>query len=122
MGDKDLTPTIGRDQGRFVKGMSGNPTGKSLSAHNFAHRCRVLSPRMLELAVAIAEDNEHPQQFSAIKFVVERAHGKPIETVDVTTTQKVSWAALALEAQKAMDAKEAITVIPTEVPEAETVE
>lgn len=122
MGDKDLTPTTGRDQGRFVKGMVGNPSGKGVTAHAFGRRCRVFGPRMLELAVKIAENEDHPKQMEAIKFVVDRGYGKPIETVDVTTTQKVSWAALALEAQKAMDAKEAITVVPTEVVEAETVE
>jgi Flp pilus assembly CpaF family ATPase len=103
MRDDDLTPALRQSDGKFAKGYSGNKSGKAISAHNFARRCRTYAPRMLELAVKIAENEEHPKQMEAIKFVVERAHGKPPEQIDMKVETQTTWAVLALQAQRVID-------------------
>ncbi len=71
-------------KGGWKKGQSGNPLGRSSSTEEFLKLVREAAPKAFERMQQIALDVNHQDNFKAIQWIVERAHGKPNQSVELT--------------------------------------
>jgi hypothetical protein len=71
---------------RFKPGQSGNPGGMPKAIVEVARAARLHTPEMLDILVSIARDKDATTsaRVSAAQYVVDRAWGRPKESVTVT--------------------------------------
>ena len=86
-----------RDNGRFVKGVSGNPGGKPKQENEIIRLCRDASPMAVQAIINILErdDASNQDKLRAAEFIVNRAYGKPRETVEATVKHSLEELVLA---------------------------
>ena len=84
--------------GRFPKGMSGNPSGKPSDLKAITELARSRAPEMLKALAEIALDTSQPvfARISAAQHVLDRGLGKPTASVDLNVTDAQRTAELAL--------------------------
>lgn len=68
----------------FKPGQSGNPGGRPKSDSEFLKLVREAAPNALKRMQEIASDKKHFDNFNAVKWILERAHGKPSQSLEVS--------------------------------------
>lgn len=74
-------------KGRFVKGSSGNAGGRTKLPDDLKQAFREASPMALETLkrVLLDEDAKDSDKIRAAEIVLDRAYGKPTQSVNVDT-------------------------------------
>jgi hypothetical protein len=103
----DSLPVIRDATGRFLKGSSGNISGRPNDLKVIVELARSRCPEMIAALTAIALDKEQPvfARIQAAQRVLDRGLGKPLAAVavDVTdTTQRTAEMATLLSVLGAM--------------------
>jgi hypothetical protein len=85
----------------FEKGQSGNPNGrpKAISLDEIRNIARRKAPGMVDLLARIAEDEEQPAaaRVAAANHVLDRAYGKPPQSLADEDGNILEWVALLAE-------------------------
>jgi hypothetical protein len=85
----------------FEKGQSGNPNGrpKAISLDEIRNIARRKAPGMVDLLASIAEDEEQPAaaRVAAANHVLDRAYGKPPQSLADEDGNILEWVALLAE-------------------------
>lgn len=71
---------------QFKKGQSGNPNGARTAWAFYEKRVRALTPEILDRLVQILKEGKDKDALKAAELLLERAWGKAIEQVQVTST------------------------------------
>lgn len=86
---------------KFEKGRSGNPNGrpKAISLDELRNIARRKSTGMVNLLADIAEDEKQPAaaRVAAANHILDRAYGKPPQTLGDEDGEMISWVALLAE-------------------------
>jgi hypothetical protein len=84
MGAAISKKTVGRP---FVKGQSGNPNGRPKMPKDLKEAFKAASPKALEILKKILADPEakDSDRLRAAEIILDRAYGKPAQSVDITT-------------------------------------
>ncbi|MDD2649240.1 MAG: DUF5681 domain-containing protein [Eubacteriales bacterium] len=75
------------EKGRFIKGASGNSTGRPKTPEEFKRLAKEKSIDTLKAVIAIIEKpeiNEAKDIISAARLIIEYAYGKPQQDVSAT--------------------------------------
>jgi hypothetical protein len=88
---KTSSPSPARINGRFAKGVSGNPGGKPKELRGIQHLARTHAQRMIEVLAEIAENEKATPAARATCAValLDRGFGKPKETIDANISNAV---------------------------------
>lgn len=72
--------------GRFVAGQSGNPGGRPKIPEDVKMAFRALVPEAVEILGAIMRNPKEktPYRIEAIKTILDRAYGKPVQAQDIS--------------------------------------
>lgn len=71
----------------FVKGQSGNPSGRPKGAKGLAERIRLKTRNLQDLVdtmVQIAQNGEDSDRINAIKWLADRALGRVADSVSIS--------------------------------------
>lgn len=87
MGDNKVNPA-NRDRaggGRFVKGQSGNPSGRPKVPEEFRELVRKATIPALQTVISIANDTKAKtaDRIRAAEIIIERAYGKATQPIDL---------------------------------------
>ena len=90
----------------FAKGKSGNPGGRPKEHGDLREMARAASPRMLQTLIDIADDEQasHKARTTAASHVLDRAYGKPAQTLGDGEGNPVEWVDLLRAARERTDA------------------
>jgi hypothetical protein len=66
---------------KWKPGQSGNPGGRPASERVIVQLIRRNAPRLIETLLEISADPRHPSCVPAIKELLARGYGKPVETI-----------------------------------------
>lgn len=74
------------NSGRFVAGKSGNPCGRPKIPEDVKMAFRALVPEAVEILGAIMRNPKEktPYRIEAIKTILDRAYGKPVQAQDIS--------------------------------------
>lgn len=77
----------------FAKGKSGNPGGRPKEHGDLRELARAASPRMLQHLIDIADDEENSAKArtTAASHVLDRAYGKPAQTLGDGDGNPLNW-------------------------------
>ena len=84
--------TANRDKtGRFIQGVSGNPSGRPKRIEELTVTCRGLTPDAMTTVQEImtSPDARGADRIQAARLVLEYAWGKPSQQVDIDVRQQV---------------------------------
>lgn len=84
MGAANSKKTVGRP---FVKGQSGNPSGRPKMPKEVKEAFKAASPEALKTLKKILTDPaaKDSDRIRAAEIILDRAYGKPAQAVDITT-------------------------------------
>lgn len=90
-------PDNRNSDGTFQKGKSGNPGGRPKSIDEIVQIAREASPDAMRKIIEIMKrpDAPAPAAIAAAQHILDRAYGKPKETVDMTVKQTLEDLVLA---------------------------
>ena len=76
----------------FVKGQSGNPGGRKPMDPTIKRALEAACPDAVKTLVDIMRDKSAPpkDRIACAQTVLDRVHGKPAQTVDMTVTRNVA--------------------------------
>src|SRR5262249_29204976 len=100
--------------GGFSKGISGNPGGRPHSLSAVQLRFRQLCNEAVDTVAQIMRGTGTPLQLAAAREVLDRAHGRPKQQVDLDIAMNKKLTDLSVEELRALEAKlaAAMTVTP----------
>lgn len=76
----------------FVKGQSGNPGGRKKEAGDLRELARAASPEMLQILIDLAKTSVSDRsRVTAANAVLDRAYGKPAQTLGDGDGNPVEW-------------------------------
>jgi hypothetical protein len=69
----------------FVRGVSGNPTGRRAAqpAYDLVKQCRAATPELVQRLVALTAHKDARVALAATQYVLDRAWGRPRQSLDV---------------------------------------
>lgn len=72
-------------RGHWLPGQSANPAGRPAASYRLADLARTHSEDMLKVLVEVAKDDTAPPaaRVSAAQAVLDRAHGKPMQSQEL---------------------------------------
>lgn len=71
--------------GKFVKGQSGNPSGRHKVDPELTKICKKLTPMLIErLEYWAQQKSDPPTAVKAIGMLLDRGHGKAVESIEVS--------------------------------------
>lgn len=71
---------------KFQKGQSGNPGGRPKVLETVRDLARQHGPAAFERVVSLMASDDERVAFAAAQEILNRAYGKPTQTVDMTAT------------------------------------
>ena len=91
-------------KGKFQPGVSGNPAGRPKEDAEFKQLAKAKSEAALNLLIGFMEDEKADKELRArcAIYVIERAHGKPIQEVKGVSASKYTeiWIGAAKRAER----------------------
>lgn len=76
------SPAIRDEQGRFVKGLSGNPTGRRPIAPDIVELAQQYSVEAINTAAQVMRHSKDPRvKLAAAELLLNRAHGRAAQTL-----------------------------------------
>ena len=88
----------------FVKGQSGNPGGRKKESGDLREMARAASPDMLQILINLAKTSASDRsRVTAANAVLDRAYGKPAQTLGDGDGNPVEWIDLLRAARERID-------------------
>ena len=90
MGTANSNETVKHRQGQFVKGQSGNPSGRPKTPDEIKEMFALKTPDAVKKLIEMIDNETTPPQvkLSAIKEVLDRTLGKPMQDTNVNIANK----------------------------------
>ncbi len=79
-------PENNSNSGRFVAGKSGNPGGRPKIPEDVKMAFRAACPEAVQILIGIMRNPKEktPYRLDAIKTILDRAYGKPMQSQDIS--------------------------------------
>lgn len=88
-GNTPKTGIVQRDEsGRWLPGVSPNPSGRPKSLNELAKICQILTPEIITSLREVIRTGRGADKVAASRLLIEYGYGRPFQAVDVSVTQK----------------------------------
>ncbi len=88
-GNTPKTGVVQRDEsGRWLPGVSPNPSGRPKSLTELAKICQALTPEVITSLRGVIQTGRGADKVAASRLMLEYGFGRPFQAVDISVTQK----------------------------------